>query len=49
MCQEIKEMCQGLKDICLEVRKCGTSYRKWLQCYGNVPVVGAKLSIFPDN
>ena len=49
MCQEIKKMCQGVKDICLEVRECGTSYRKWLQCYGNVPVVGAKLSIFPDN
>ena len=49
MCQEIEKMCQGVKDICLEVRECGTSYRKWLQCYENVPVVGAKLSIFPDN
>ncbi len=48
-CQEVKEMCQGVKDICLEVRECVTSYRKWLQCYGNVPVVRAKLSIFPDN
>ena len=48
-CQEAKEMCQGVKDICLEVHECATSYRKRLQCLGNVPLVGAKLSIFPDN
>ena len=49
MCQEVKEMCHGVKDICLEVHQCVTSYKKWHQYYGNVPVVWARLSLFPDN
>ena len=49
MRQEVKEMCQGIKDIYLEVHQCVTGYRKLLQGYGNVPVIAAKLSIFPDN